>query len=283
MEMKTVAVASGKGGTGKTLVSTGLAWVLAQSGRRVAYVDTDVEEPNGHLLLNPTAVQEHRFALPVPRLRGSCCSACGACERGCSFGAIRVVGQGITVQGRQCHSCGACLLVCEEGALTEAPREVGTIHQGEAGPLAFWSASLDVGERKAAPLIRGLVQRVAATDPPEVRILDVSPGTSCSAMAATRHAQQVLLVTEPTPFGLHDLALAWEMCNALKIPVGVVLNRADLAFPPLVAFLRDRRIPLLAEIPFSRETAEAYARQELPVRAVPDLARRMEQLARRIL
>lgn len=276
--MTTIAVASGKGGTGKTMLAANLAWFLARSNPQVIYVDTDVEEPNGHLLLHPEEVQKTRFSVPVPALRGDSCSGCGACEEHCSFGAIKVKGDGVVVQQRRCHSCGACLVACEEEALLDVDREMGTLHHGLAGALSFWSAQLDVGEPKAAPLITGLLQHVEQSSG-FIRVLDVPPGTSCSAMAATRHADLVVLITEPTPFGLHDLKLAVEMCKALRRPIAVVLNRADLGYGLVQQYMAEQQIPLLAEIPFSREVAMAYARQQLAVDVVPAFSKILEQIA----
>lgn len=279
-----IAIASGKGGTGKTLVSTNLAWYLAGAGQRVAYVDTDVEEPNGHIFLQPEQVQTHHFSMPVPELPGGVCSGCGACQRQCFFGAIEVRGRGVALEERLCHSCGACLLVCEEGALAERPRRLGTFTQGKRGPLTVWSGQLDVGEPKAAPLIGGLLRAVADErgDRPRLELLDVAPGTSCSAVAATRKADQVVLVTEPTPFGLHDLALAVEMCRALNLPIAVVLNRADLGDGRVQRYLSDEEIPLLAEIPFMLEVAQAYARRQLAAEQVPAFQELLAGLAGRL-
>jgi MinD superfamily P-loop ATPase len=280
-----IAIASGKGGTGKTMLATNLAWLLSEEqGLEVSYVDTDVEEPNGHLFLHPEQVQETRFALPVPALHGGSCSGCGACQRACAYNAILALEDRVMVFSQLCHSCGVCLQVCEERALTENGREMGTIRRGRAGKISFWSARLDVGEARAAPLIDGLLEAVLrqGNGEPRLEILDVPPGTSCSAMAATRDADQVLLVTEPTPFGLHDLELAVEMCQALALPVSVIVNRADLGDGQVLQFCKDNQIPLLAEIPFSREMAVAYARQRLAVREVPAFRRTLELLAARL-
>ena len=281
-----IAVASGKGGTGKTMMATNLARVLAcDEGMRVAYVDTDVEEPNGHLFLHPDIAERRRLALPVPALRGEACRACGACVQACTFGALSLVDGAVRLEPRSCRSCGLCLLTCPEQTISEEPREIGTVSMGAAGPVQFWSGLLDVGEPRAAPLIREMLKWVRKANPGEsmLELLDVSPGTSCSALVATRVADFVILVTEPTPFGHHDLELAVEMCHAAGQPMGVIINRSDLGDSrEMRAYLKDREIKLLAEVPFITEVAQAYARQQLAADEVPAFRRRLSKLVRKM-
>lgn len=276
-----IAIASGKGGTGKTMVSTNLAWHLAQKGRQVTYVDTDVEEPNGHLFLRPGDLAKQRYSVPVPMLPGGVCSGCGDCQRTCAFGAIVALQDHVELDTNLCHSCGACRLACKDGTLAHEPRPLGTITHGTTEGLGVWSAALDVGEPRAAPLILGLLREVDRHRQGEVlEILDVPPGTSCAAVAATRDADHVVLVTEPTPFGFHDLELAVEMCHALKLQISVVINRADLGDgAEMIRFMERQEIPLLAQIPFLREVAVAYARQQLAAREVPAFREAMVRLA----
>ena len=280
-----LAVASGKGGTGKTLVSTSLAWHLARAGQPVTYVDADVEAPNGHLFLHPEGVEESRATVQVPVLRNGTCSGCGACQEVCAFNAILALKDRVMVFPELCHGCGACVLACAEVALTETRREMGTLRHGTAPPgINFWSAVLDVGEAMAPPLIEALFAAVDATPGSGgVTVIDAPPGTSCSAMAVVRGADKVLLVTEPTPFGLHDLELAVQMCQALGKPVLVVLNRADLGDRRVHDYLAQQSVPLVAEIPYSREVAQAYASGELAGRAVQGLHGTLEQIARAVL
>ena len=278
-----IAIASGKGGTGKTMVSTNLAWHLAQCGRDVAYVDTDVEEPNGHLFLQPKQLLEERYTVPVPVLPGGVCSGCGDCQRTCAFGAIVALKDSVELRTEQCHSCGACVLACKERSLAHEPRSIGTITSGETAGLQVWSALLDVGEPRAAPLILGLLHAVDRQRHAGLEILDVPPGTSCAAVAATRDADKVVLVTEPTPFGLHDLKLAVEMCQALELPISVVINRADLGDDEeMKRYLERQGISLLGQIPFIREVAVAYARQQLAAQQVPAFREAMAGLAREL-
>lgn len=280
-----VAVASGKGGTGKTLVSTSLAWLLARDGHRVAYVDADVEEPNGHLFLHPEPIDRQRYARPVPELIRKTCSGCGDCQRFCQFNAIVVLADRIMLFPELCSSCGGCLLACREMALAEKPREIGSIETGTAWaealhPIRFMAGTLDVGEARATPLIGGLLDRI---EDPGVVLIDAPPGTSCSVMEIVRGADLVVLVTEPTPFGLHDLVLAVEMTRALGKPVTAVINRSDLGDDHTRQYLASQEIEMAAEIPFRPEVAEAYAHGQIAAAVSPELCGLLLPLGRRLI
>ncbi len=253
-----IAVASGKGGTGKTVVATSLAWLLAEQGRRVTYVDADVEEPNGALFLHPEIGRRDEFTVLVPRLREGTCSGCGACQRHCAFHAIVALSDRVLTFPELCHACGVCQRVCEEQALIEVPRAIGTLDRGTAAartPLAFRDGRLHVGEARSTPMIEALVAQPADTD---VMVVDSPPGTSCAAMAATGGADLVLLVTEPTPFGLHDLRLSVEMNRRLGNRVAALINRADLGDDEVEAYLRDEGLEVLARVPFLEGVSQAY-------------------------
>jgi MinD superfamily P-loop ATPase len=280
-----VAIASGKGGTGKTLVSTSLAWLLARDGHRVAYVDADVEEPNGHLFLHPELSGRQRYARPVPELIGEACSGCGECQRFCQSNAILALPDRVMVFPELCSSCGGCLLACGETALTEKPQEIGTVETGTAWtearrPIRFLAATLDVGEARATPLIRGMLERI---EWPGIVLIDAPPGTSCSVMEIVREVDLVVLVTEPTPFGLHDLVLAVEMTRALGKPVTAVVNRSDLGYDRTQRYLVSQQIELAAEIPFRPEVAAAYAHGQIAAAASPELRSLLLPLERRLI
>jgi MinD superfamily P-loop ATPase len=269
-------VASGKGGTGKTLLATSLASTLASRGPGVAYVDADVEAPNGHLFLKPTITDVARHTVRVPMLEGGACSGCGLCAEACRFGAIVAGGEGVTVYPELCHSCGVCVRACPERSLGEKARETGTLRRGQAGPVGFVDGTLDVGEARAVPLIEATVKE--STRWP-LAVLDAPPGTSCGARAAVDGADLVLLVCEPTPFGLHDLDLSLQMCGALGLPTAAVLNRSDLGDGEVRSLLSDKKVPLLAEVPFDREIAMACAAGVLATERVPELAATVNRLA----
>jgi MinD superfamily P-loop ATPase len=280
-----VAVASGKGGTGKTVLSTNLAWLLAGEGERVTYVDADVEAPNGHLFLHPEWLRKAGFSVPVPSLRGATCSGCRACQEVCAFNAIVALPDRVMVFPELCHACGACLMACEERALVETSREIGTVRRGRSGAIPVWDAVLNVGEVRATPLIRGLLDSQAAAEPSNegLVIVDAPPGTSCNAVTVVRDADVVILVTEPTPFGLHDLKLAVAMCRELGRPVHAVINRSDVGDGETRSWLEQELIPLAAEIPFSHEVASSYARGELAARTSPSFRRALTRLVGRVL
>ena len=220
-------MASGKGGTGKTTVATNLATTLARRGESVAYVDCDVEAPNGHLFLKPALTRETAVYRLVPRVDPARCLHCGACAEMCRFNAIICLADRTLVYDELCHSCGGCALVCPAGAITEEPHPVGVIKTGAAGAVQFVSGTLNVGEASSPPVIRAAKQAAPSAD---WTILDAPPGTACPMIETVRDCDYVLLVTEPTPFGLHDLRLALDVAQTLNRSCGVVVNRAQPGF-----------------------------------------------------
>lgn len=270
-----IAIASGKGGTGKTTVATSLAQVAASDGRTVAYLDCDVEEPNGHLFLKPQIVQQRPIDKLIPVVDPHRCTHCGLCSRACRYGAIACVGSQTLVFTELCHACGACLLVCPEDAIHEQPRPIGMLRIGTSGSLQFVDGVLNVGEAMSPPAIRAVKEAAPGV---ELTVLDCPPGTSCPVIESVRGCDLLLLVTEPTPFGLHDLKLAVEMARALRLNFSVIINRADTGDREVWEYCRRQRITVAAEIPDDREVAEAYSRGELAATAVPHVAERIRGL-----
>jgi len=271
-----ISIASGKGGTGKTTVATSLAFTL---GSRVELLDCDVEEPNAHLFLKPSIERTERVDTPVPLVDEAKCSFCKKCSDLCRFNALAVVGRRVLVFAELCHSCGGCLLVCPEGAITETGRELGTINFGHRDQIGFINGQLRVGEAMSPPLIKRVR---AAADPDRITLIDAPPGTSCPVIAAMHGADFVLLVTEPTPFGLHDLKLAVEAVKLLGIPAGLVVNRADIGDEAVFAYAENEGLPLLLTIPFDRRIAEAYSRGTLVVEELPEWRQQFVELFDRI-
>lgn len=265
-----IAVASGKGGTGKTTVATNLAWLAARNGLATAYLDCDTEEPNGHLFLRPEIEDRREVTRMVPRVDTTRCTLAGQCSQICQFSAIVCLGQKVMVFPELCHSCGGCRLVCPTGAITEVPRALGVVEIGQAGELRFVQGRLNVGEASSPPLIRAVKQ---AAPPADLLLYDAPPGTTCPMMDAVRGADFVVLVTEPTPFGRHDLRLAFEVVRSLKLNCGVVINRALAGSTETRQFCQQARIPVLAEIPDVLAIAEAYSEGRLAVEAVPGMQR----------
>ena len=259
-----ISVASGKGGTGKTTVATNLALSL---DREVQLLDCDVEEPNAYLFIHPTIDRIETVTTPVPVVDEGKCTLCGKCAEICQFKAIIVIGQTVLPFPELCHSCGGCLEVCPEDAVTEEGRELGIIEQGHRDGLDFAHGKLRVGEAMSPPLIR----KVRALSKPDgLVIIDAPPGTSCPVIEAMKGTDFVLLVTEPTPFGLYDLKLAVGAVHVLGIPCGLVINRSDLGDDKVREYARKENIPVLMEIPFDRKIAEAYSRGKTIVEAMPE-------------
>jgi len=271
-----ISVASGKGGTGKTTISTNLAVSL---GPDVQLLDCDVEAPNAHLFINPSIEEAETATTPVPVVDEKKCSLCKKCGEICQFKAIVVIGETVLPFHELCHSCGGCMEVCPENAITETGRELGVIERGSRNGLDFVHGRLRVGEAMSPPLIR-MVR--SFTNPDRLTIIDAPPGTSCPVIAAMKGADVVLLVTEPTPFGLHDLKLAVEAIKILGIPAGLVINRADIGDDKVKAYARQEGLPILMEIPFDRSIAESYSRGELLVEVMPEYKERFRGLYRRI-
>jgi len=263
-----IAVASGKGGTGKTTISTSLALALARRGEAVAYVDCDVEEPNGHLFLKPDGLESRPVEVPVPAVDESRCTYCGACGRACRYSAMLVLPKTVVTFPKLCHGCGGCLLACPEGAIREERRAIGVVETVSAGALVFVQGRLDVGEAMSPPVIRA-VRDAAPRD--MTCILDAPPGTSCPVIESVKGADAVLLVTEPTPFGLNDLELAVGMVRELGLPFGVAVNRSDIGDRSVFEYCKREGIPVLLELPDDRAIARAYSEGKPLLDARPDL------------
>jgi len=267
-----ISIASGKGGTGKTTVATNLAVSL---GSNVQLLDCDVEEPNAHLFINPVIALNKKVYTPVPKIDEYKCNLCKKCAEICRFKAIAVIKKILLTFPELCHSCGGCMEVCPEKAITETGRELGVIEIGHRNGLAFVHGRLRVGEAMSPPLIRE-VRSYTGTD--QLTIIDAPPGTSCPVIAAMKEADFVLMVTEPTPFGLHDLKLAVEAVKLLEIPRGLVINRSDMGNDGVRTYAKMENLPILMEIPFDRRIAETYSRGKLIIEEMPEWEERFRNL-----
>jgi MinD superfamily P-loop ATPase len=273
-----LAIASGKGGTGKTTVAVALAARWAAQGGSVQYLDADVEEPNGHIFLKPEIDHTEDVGIPVPAVDGLRCTACGRCAEVCAYNAIAVLKTAM-VFPELCHGCGGCRPVCPADAIREQPRTIGVVETGRAGTIGFGQGRLKVGEPMSPPLIRA-VKRMRTEG--ALTILDAPPGTSCPVVAAVRDAEYVALVTEPTPFGLNDLRLAVDLMRRMNLRFGVVINRAGIGDRAVNTYCAAEGIPVLAEIPDDRRVAEAYARGDVAACAAPGFQEALSRLAARL-
>lgn len=259
-----LAVASGKGGTGKTTVAVNLARVFNTS---IQCLDCDVEEPNCHLFLSGDTRKEENVTVPVPEVDESLCNGCGECGRFCEYNAIVSFGAKPLLFPEMCHGCGGCAKVCPEKAIHEIEYHIGVVETIQAGNITLIQGRLNVGAAMAPPLIRAVKAHLPNEGP---AIMDAPPGTSCPVIATLQDADFVVLVTEPTPFGLHDLKLAVDMVRRLQIPFGVVVNRVGIGDNRVHEFCHRENISILMEIPDDRRIAEAYSRGELIVEALPE-------------
>jgi MinD superfamily P-loop ATPase len=275
-----ISVASGKGGTGKTTVAANLALAL-QADYSLQFIDCDVEEPNAHFFLKPQIEESQDVLISIPEIDEGRCTYCGRCAQVCAYHALAVVEGAVLVFPELCHGCGACSLLCPERAVREIGKRIGVIESGRAGEMAFLQGRLDIGQAMSPPLIRALKRRLDAS---RIVIIDAPPGTSCPVIESVKHSDFCLLVTEPTPFGLHDLELAAATAQEMGIPCGVVVNRASLGNGDgkIREFCAAKKIPVLMTIPFERKIAEAYSRGEPILQAFPAYRQKFLELFARI-
>ena len=255
----TIAVASGKGGTGKTTVAAHLSLAAARS-QGTLLLDLDVEAPDA-LGYFPGAVEAkpvEAATVMVPRLEKSACAGCGLCAKSCRFGAIIAIGGVVTIDTRICKGCGRCVMACPEKALTEVSLKVGSISAYRSNSLAIMEGRMAIGDLRATTVIEAAKHRACDTGI-SVQIRDCPPGVSCPASHAIEGADYAILVAEPTEFSMHDLGAAVELVQGRKIPVGVIINKDGFGLADIDGFCSARRIPIIGRIAFSRERAASGA------------------------
>jgi MinD superfamily P-loop ATPase len=248
-----LSIASGKGGTGKTTVAVNMALSL----KDVQLLDCDVEEPNVHLLLQPKINEIKPVYISTPLVDEELCDHCGKCSEFCEFNALFVTPENVLFFTELCHSCGGCLLVCPKNAITEKNVQIGVIKKGVAEGVELVYGELNVGEPMAVPVIKDVKKQIKSN---KTVIIDSPPGASCPVIESVHGSDYCLLVSEPTPFGLHDLKIMVQVLEKLNIPFGVIINRAGIGDKKIYDFCGEKGVPILLEIPFQRKIAELYSR-----------------------
>lgn len=268
-----IAVLSGKGGTGKTTVSASLKYSL----NNCQYIDCDVEEPNGGIFLNPEITNVHPVMVKVPEIIKEKCTGCGECAKACQFNSMAVIKGNVLIFPELCHHCAACVLACPEDAIIEVERQIGVVETNS--DESFMHGKLNVGEPISIPIIAMLKDKVSKEGNV---VIDCPPGSSCTVVESVEECDFCILVTEPTPFGLHDLNIAVELVKKIGIPFGIVLNKASADSRLINEYCDERNIDILMEIPFSRDIAEAYSKGILPVEADENLKNEFEDMLKSI-
>jgi MinD superfamily P-loop ATPase len=257
-----IAIASGKGGTGKTTIATSLAHALAQTQISTQFFDCDVEAPNAHIFLHPSLTQEEKVELLIPQVNEEKCTSCGKCASVCQYNAILILGKPL-IFPELCHSCGACLLACPESAITEVPKQIGKLASGfTPDHIHFHHGLLDIGQPMAVPIISELKQQLSSQSD-HINIIDAPPGTSCPVVETIRNTDFVILVSEPNPFGLHDLKLAHQLVQELNLPAGLIINKDEPGFSQLEEYCQGNHLDILMRIPFKKEYSHQISEGKL--------------------
>ncbi len=272
-----IAIASGKGGTGKSTVSTNLAYFLSKIYKDVALLDCDVEEPNCHIFMKPNFNYTETIFVPVPKVDEAKCIACGKCAEICQYNALAFVKGKVLLFGELCHGCGSCKLICPANAISEDGREVGIVEAGYAQGFSFVHGKSRIGEAMSPPLIKA-VKRYGNEQNFKLQILDCPPGTSCPVIAAVDGVDFIVMVTEPTPFGLYDLKLAVDVIRKIGLPFGIVINRSGENDKLIEDWAKEEDINILTKIPDDRKIAEGYSKGELVLKTMPEFKKYFEPL-----
>lgn len=271
-----IGVLSGKGGTGKTFISVNLARVIPSS----IYLDCDVEEPNGYLFFNPIIEKTRDIKIKVPSINNEKCTNCRQCVNFCRFNALVSIKNNIKVFDKLCHSCGGCKIICPNDAIDEVDYKVGQIEIGKWEEIKIITGKMNIGEVNGIPLINSVIDEgeFLNKDIKSDIIVDCPPGSACSVMESVERVDYCILVVEPTAFGLHNFKMVYELCNILNKPMGIIINKVESLYEPLMSFCRDNKVNILAEIPFSKIIANVLTNGQILV----DVDKKYEELFRQI-
>ncbi len=272
-----IAIASGKGGTGKTTIATNLAHYAAGLGEKVQYLDCDVEEPNGHIFLKPKIDVSRAVTIDVPQVDLEKCTGCGKCGEICQYSAIICIKENVLTFEQLCHSCGGCMRVCPADAIKPKPLNIGDIEFGKAGNVNFVHGKLRIGHVRTPSLIKKVKNHIKQN---HLAIIDVPPGTSCPVVEAVKGTDFVLLVTEPTPFGLNDLKLAVDLVRKMMLPFAVAINRYDIGNDEVEKYCRAENINICLKMPDDRRIAEAYSTGRMIVDELPEYKKHFADLTK---
>jgi MinD superfamily P-loop ATPase len=262
-----IAIASGKGGTGKTTIATNLAYAACGLGRKVQYLDCDVEEPNGHIFFKPKITTSQQVTVDIPQVDLEKCTGCGKCGEICQYNAIVCIKEHVLTFEQLCHSCGGCIRICPTGAIKAKPLKIGDIKFGKAGDVDFVGGKLRIGHVRTPTLIKQVKKHVMEDC---LAIIDVPPGTSCPVVEAVKGTDFVLLITEPTPFGLNDLKLAVALAREINLRFAVVINRYGIGNDEVERYCQAENIEIAMKLPDDRRIAETYSFGQMIIDELPE-------------
>ena len=278
-----IAVASGKGGTGKTLLATNLFFALSDKNHSLCLLDCDAEEPNDLMFFDTQVTEDFEVTQKVPVIDVDQCTYCGRCQEYCAYNAIFLIKKARHIQVIEdlCHGCGACLVACNDGVITEKDVVLGKVSRHKMpGNGDIIETRIKVGVYSPVNVIKAGIKSVKKYD---LVIMDSPPGTSCPFIHTVYAADFIILITEPTPFGLCDLKQSAETLNSMNKKYGVVINKAGLGNTDVYEYLNENKIPLLMEIPFDKTIAEIYSNGKLLAQQRPEFKNQLKNMFAQII